>query len=136
MAQTLTNFKVGTTLLITNPKQCWTTKCDVLKMHHRLGHIPFLKMRIMIEQGILPKAFVKCKIPSCTTCLYTKQIRRPWRQEPIKQPYLQYRELVPGEVISVDQLVSLTAGLVAQMTDISTQTFHHFYLLVTLTLRI
>ena len=74
----------------------------------------------MAEQGILPKEFARCETPLCSGCLYAKQTRRPWRQKPLKHNPTTSRNLQPGEVISVDQMVSPTPGFVAQMTGILT----------------
>ena len=74
----------------------------------------------MDEQGILPKQFAKCDTPLCSACLYAKQTRRPWRQNPLKHKPNNETNLTPSEVVSVDQMVSPTPGFVAQMTGILT----------------
>ena len=99
---------------------------EMLHLHYRLGHMPISKMRVLAEQGVLPKAFTKCETPLCTACLYAKQTRRPWRQKPVKSPPMEQHKLEPGEVVSVDQMVSPTLGLVAQMTGtLTTQRYKY-----------
>ena len=93
---------------------------DMLKLHHRLGHIPFRKIQLLAKQGSLPKEYQKCDIPVCTSCEYAKMGRRPWRGKPSQANPPETKRLVPGEVVSVDQLVSPTHGLIAQMTGILT----------------
>ena len=51
----------------------------------------------------------------CATCTYVKATRKPWQSKTRND----YEEIVysqPGEMVSVDQLVSPTPGLIAQMT--------------------
>jgi hypothetical protein len=52
---------------------------EFLKKHHCLNHLSTAKMQVMAKQGILPKKWAKCDIPICTSCLYGKATRRPWR---------------------------------------------------------
>ena len=106
--------------LSSTPKSTMSNKArEMLKLHHRLGHIPFAKMKLMAKQGLIPKDFATCEVPVCSACLYAKQTRRPWRQKPLKNiPISQPKQ--PGEVVSVDQMVSPTAGFIAQMTGILT----------------
>ncbi len=52
---------------------------ELLKKHHCLNHLPMAKMQVMAKQGILSKKWAKCDIPICTSCLYGKATRRPWR---------------------------------------------------------
>ena len=96
------------------------TAREMLKLHYKLRHMPFAKMRTLAQQGNIPKQYANCEVPLCSTCLYAKQTKRPWRQKPQKQPYKEKYKLTPGEVVSVDQMVSPTPGLIAQMTGILT----------------
>ena len=36
---------------------------ELLKIHQRMGHMPFAKLQMMAKQGILPKTLAKCPIP-------------------------------------------------------------------------
>jgi hypothetical protein len=86
----------------------------LLMLHHQYGHISFAKLQEMAKQGITPRRLSKCRVPICSACLYSKMI---WRGKPLKkngrETELSRR---PGQVVSVDQLVSHTPGLIAQMT--------------------
>ena len=93
---------------------------DMLKLNYKLGHMPFTIMHIMALNDQIPKQFVKYEVPLCSACLYVKQTCRPWRQKPHKQKFIKEHKLEPGDVISVNQMVSPTPGLVAQMTGILT----------------
>ena len=95
------------------------TMQDLMKLHQRMGHISFHKLQEMARQGAISKEYAKCDIPVCTSCMYAKMTKRPWRGKqrsnnpPVNKP-------APGEVVSVDQMVSSTHGLVAQITGILT----------------
>ena len=89
---------------------------QLLKIHYRFGHISFAKLRIMANKGIIPKKFATCDIPVCQACAYAKMIRKPWRNKPKNEALINNKTLRPGDVISVDQLVSPVPGFIAQMT--------------------
>ena len=90
---------------------------ELLRRHHKLNHLSMIKMQVMAKQGILPKQLVKCDITICTSCLYGKATRRPWRTKPKKdQEKSSLRTAkVPGQCVSIDQLESRTPGLIAQV---------------------
>ena len=75
------------------------------------------KMQSMAKRGLLPKKLAKCQIPTCTSCLYGKATRRPWRTKPKagQQGGKLRTATEPGQCISVDQLESTTPGLIAQV---------------------
>jgi len=89
---------------------------ELLRWHHRLGHISFKKLQLMSKTHILPKKLSTCKVPLCTSCLFGKATRRPWYSKTSKEkPIMSYTITRPGQCISVDQLESTTPGLIAQM---------------------
>ena len=53
--------------------------------------------------------------------MFSKIARKPWRNKPRTQSPRKTSELQPGQVISVDQMVSPTVGFIAQMTGILTK---------------
>jgi hypothetical protein len=91
------------------------TPAEFLKMHQRFGHLPPDKIRIMARQGLIPSKFAKCEIPMCTACLFGKATRRPWRTKPTTKKTSSKTMNAPGQVVSVDQLISSTPGLIAQL---------------------
>ena len=101
-------------------RQKSTPEAELLMAHHRFQHISFSKLQEMALQGILPRRLAHCKIPSCSTCLYGKVTKRAWRSKLGKQRQ-EKKALKPGEVISVDQMVSPVPGLIAQMVGFLTQ---------------
>jgi hypothetical protein len=91
-----------------------------LHWHHRLGHISPRKIRLLTKLGMLPKQLATCRIPLCTSCLFGKATKRPWRcKTELRQapPKVMTR---PGQCVLVDQLESMTPGLIAQLKGILT----------------
>jgi len=94
---------------------------ELLAIHHQFGHISMRKLQEMAKQGILPRRLSKCRVPTCSACLYAKATKRPWRNKPRKDgDDDDAKPTKPGQVVSVDQLVSPTPGLIAQMTGFLT----------------
>ena len=56
---------------------------EFLSLHHRLLHLPFTVMLRLSKYGILPRRFLKLRnnLPPCTSCLFGKAHRRPWRHK-------------------------------------------------------
>jgi len=88
------------------------SEAQLLQYHRNFGHIPFTKLQIMAEQGILPRNLAKCNIPVCSACMGGMMTRKNWRNNPRKQ-YKAANVTKPGERVSVDMLVSPTPGLIA-----------------------
>jgi hypothetical protein len=90
---------------------------EFLCWHHKLKHMSAAKMQSMAKRGLLPKKLAKCQIPTCTSCLYGKATRRPWRTKPkLGQQGGKLRTASePGQCISIDQLESSTPGLITQI---------------------
>jgi hypothetical protein len=89
---------------------------DLLMAYHvRLGHIPFDRIQLAAKQGILPQRIANCHVPKCASCLFGKAKRRPWRTRG-HAGQIGKSATRPGDVVSVDQLISKTPGLVAQST--------------------
>jgi hypothetical protein len=98
-------------------RQPTTAMSEFLQYHQRFGHIPMNKIRAMSQKGIIPPYLHKQvkEDPVCTACFYAKMKRRPWRS---KIPKVKPSKLptAPGDIVSVDQLISQTPGLIAQLT--------------------
>jgi hypothetical protein len=75
----------------------------------------------MAEDGILPKGLATCRVPLCTTCLFGKATKTPWR---VKAPRNLDRPSCtitkPGDCVSVNQLESSTLGIIMQLRGIPT----------------
>ena len=88
---------------------------ELLHWHHRLGHMPFSRLREAAEVGIIPRRLRNVKAPKCTACMYAKATKKPWRTK--APPTCQAIPTVnaPGAVVSVDQLESSTPGFIGQL---------------------
>jgi hypothetical protein len=93
---------------------CGNDSADLLRWHHRLNHIPMKKVQTMAEWRLLPRKLVKYKIPICTSCMFSKAIRKPWHTKPTKA-YKPTMPTAPGQCVSIDQMESTTQGLIAQL---------------------
>ena len=69
----------------------------------------------MARQGTIPRRLLHAKKPACVACLYAKATRRGWRIKGRKDWTSDNRASSPGQCVSVDQLISPTPGLVAQL---------------------
>ena len=92
---------------------------ELLQWHYRLGHLPFTRMKELMNQGTLPRRLLKVIIPFCAACQYGKMTHRPWRVKGDAQ-HKTKTATQPGQVVSVDQLESPTLGFVAQLKGILT----------------
>jgi hypothetical protein len=91
-----------------------TLEQDMLRMHYRLNHMSFNKMKVLALLKILPAGFLTTKNPKCAACLYGKSTRRAWRTKAAQKRKLQIATR-PGQCVSVDQMESPTPGFIAQM---------------------
>jgi hypothetical protein len=87
----------------------------LLKIHQCMHHPSFAKLKEMAKKGIIPQRLAKCATPLCSSCSYAK-INKKCCHDKLKSIQYPYRLLDPGDVVSVDQMVSCTHGFIAQMT--------------------
>ena len=68
----------------------------------------------MSKQGIISRKFQNISIPTCYACMYAKATKKRWRNKGmhIKEDIV----TAPGQMVSVDQLISPSPRLIAQMT--------------------
>ena len=88
-------------------------EAELMRWHHKLGHLSFNKIKRMAELGQLPKPIATARTPKCASCMFGKATKKPWRAKG-QQKKLK-TTTAPGQCISIDQLESTTPGLVAQM---------------------
>jgi hypothetical protein len=104
------------------PPSC--TDAQLLMSYHlQFGHLPFARLQQAAKQGILPRRLGTCAVPKCAGCLFGKAKRRPWRTS-AKPGNIAKAAVQPGDVVSVDQLISKTPGLIAQSVGILTRKRH------------
>ncbi|EJK71791.1 hypothetical protein THAOC_06737, partial [Thalassiosira oceanica] len=92
--------------------QATTLQAELMRWHYRLGHLPFSKIRLLANNGEIPKYLAKILPPFCSACMYGAMHRIRRRNSKISQIYRARR---PGERVSVDQLESPQVGFIAQM---------------------
>jgi hypothetical protein len=87
---------------------------ELLRWHHRLGHLPFTQLKLLAKNGEIPKRFEKVKEPRCAGCLFGKMTKVPWRTRS-KTNNKVHEATYPGQCVSVDQMESTQAGFIAQL---------------------
>ena len=70
----------------------------------------------MAEQVVIPWHLKDIPTPEWLACYYDKSTKRPWQHKSQKQYKTPPSPTKPGDVVSVDQMVSPTPGLIVQMT--------------------
>ena len=106
-------------------KTCNETKfksveAEFLQKYYYLEHLHPLKMQDMANKGKLPKRFARCKLPMCPACMYGKSTRNAWRRCTKDNTDEAGEPKQPGELVSVDQLISPTPGFIAQICGVLT----------------
>lgn len=54
-------------------------QAELMRWHHRLGHLSFPKLKVLAENNEIPKKLAKVKPPTCAGCLYGAMTKVPWR---------------------------------------------------------
>ena len=85
----------------------------LLRYHYRYVHISFRRLNKMTEQGVITRHLKDIPTPACLACHYAKSTKRPWRHKSQKQYKPPPSNTKPGEVVSADQMVSPTPGIIA-----------------------
>jgi Reverse transcriptase (RNA-dependent DNA polymerase)/GAG-pre-integrase domain len=93
---------------------------ELLKWHIRCGHISMMRLQALARKGELPASIATCPIPMCSACQFGKMTKIPWRSTS-HQPSIRHKDTKPGSRISVDQLISPTPGLIAQLKGAPTR---------------
>ena len=95
-------------------------EAELLQIHYDMGHIHPDRLKLMSKQGVIPPKYGRVKMPFCAACAHGKATRRPWRSRSTNNKDEAWKPTKPGEVVSVDQLISPTPGLIAQMSGMLT----------------
>jgi len=94
---------------------------ELLRWHHRLGHLSFLKLRILIKLGILPKRLLTVKAPMCASCKAGQMTKKPVRVKGASKQNKIKQVSSPGECVSVDQSESRTPGFIGVLKGFLTK---------------
>jgi hypothetical protein len=116
-----TNQKLPVVIEDEEDRQPTNVSAEFLQYHQKFNHVAPKRIQMMAKQLIIPYKLSKCPIPICTACLYGKATKRKWRQKHYDNEKVAYVPTQPGEIVSIDQMISPTAGLVAQNTGILTK---------------
>ena len=81
-------------------------KDELLRIHYKLGHMYFAKIRFMATMGWEETKLAKCEIPRCVVFLYRKATRKPWRTKGVPNSILNSSK--PGDAVFIDQLTIIT----------------------------
>ena len=73
----------------------------------------------MAKNGIIPSSLAKCPIPVYSVCMAGMMSKRKTRDKP-KKDFVKQDVVIPGQIISVDMMVSPTLGLIVQMASLLT----------------
>jgi hypothetical protein len=87
---------------------------EFLRYHLKFNHASPKRIQAMARAGAIPARLANCPIPICTACLFGRATRKPWRHKHSNNEDKVPTPTTPGKVVSVDQMVSPTPGLVAQ----------------------
>mmetsp|Transcript_7539 Transcript_7539/g.9692 ORF Transcript_7539/g.9692 Transcript_7539/m.9692 type:complete len:194 (-) Transcript_7539:502-1083(-) len=92
---------------------------ELVRWHHRLGHMSYKKLQLLAMMNLIPKELSKCKDPKCATCMYGKMTKKPWRTKGNQRKIR--TATIPGECVSIDPLQCSNQGFIAQLKGILTK---------------
>ena len=92
----------------------------LLTIHKSLGFTIFQIIRILCLAGILPRELANVATPLCLGYRYGKYNQRPWRQKGKSNLKNIEPVTIPSQVISIEQLISYTPGLIPTHRGIPT----------------
>jgi hypothetical protein len=81
-------------------------------IHEKLGHLGFPRLKLLARAGLIPRELAHIDPPVCPGCAYGKAHRRPWRHKGSRNLRSIKPATFPGQVVSIDQLISPTEGFV------------------------
>ena len=91
-------------------------QAELMRWHYRLGHLPFNDLKELAENGEIPKKLAKVNPPKCAGCLFGAMTKVPWRTKGKESGKQVFNASRPGQVVSVDQMISTQPGFVAQLS--------------------
>ena len=96
---------------------------ELLIWNHRLGHLPFIKIKILSLLGIIPNRISNMKTSKYEGCIYRAITKPPWRTK-IRQANATQTVTQPGQCLLVDQLESPLPGFLCQLKVIPTNQWY------------
>jgi hypothetical protein len=83
--------------------------------HHQLSHLSFAKLKKFAILGEIPKRLAKVKPPVCAGCLFGAMTKIPWQGNEGASDHTVFEATLPGQIVSVDQMISTQVGFIAQL---------------------
>ncbi len=87
-------------------------QAELMRWHHRLAHLYFKDLKILAEQGDIPRKLANVSPPKCAGCLFGAMTKQRTRDKGEKRSI--FTATKPGEVVSVDTMQSNELGFIAQ----------------------
>ena len=113
--QTLINPEVE----VYQRKQPW-----LATIHKKLGHLSYTKIKLPCRAGLLPKELASIEPLTCPGCAYGKAKQKPWGRKGIQNQRRIEKANALVQVISCDQVISPTPGLVPTHRGSPTTTWY------------
>ena len=108
---------------LARPRELSPLQQELVSWHQRLYHLPYRTLFRLTTTGFLHKQLLECrnKPPLCVACQFVQYHRCTWHTEGKKIGSIQTpAQKDPGNVISVDQIVSAQPGLIPKMSGFPT----------------
>jgi hypothetical protein len=90
-------------------------QAELMRWHYPLGHLAFSKLKQLALNNKIPKQLAKIKPPVCVGCLFGAMTRVLWQGKEGSSEHTVFTATKPGEIVSVDQLISTQVGFIAQL---------------------
>ena len=88
------------------------TQMRLLTIHEHSGHLSFGVLKLMARANLISMDLANVDPPTYLGCAYGKAHRFPWRYKGARNHKHIKVTISPGNVVSVDQLISPTLGFV------------------------
>ncbi len=86
-----------------------------MRWHYRLGHEPFLRLKVLAFNGEIPKRLAHVRLPRCAGCLFGAMTKLPWCTKGNRnKDHPVFTATKPRECISVDHMQSTMPGFYGQ----------------------
>jgi len=91
-------------------------QAELMRWHYCLGHLTFPKLEKLAILGKIPKRLAKVKPPVCSGCLFGA-MTNPWqvKEGDSDSDHTMFKATAPGQIVSVDQMISTQVGFIAQL---------------------
>ncbi len=86
-----------------------------MRLHYCLGHLSFKKLTQLALNGKIPKKFAKVPPPKCAGCFFGAMTKLPWHGKESKSSHEIFVATMPGEIVSVNQMVPTEASFFLQL---------------------